>query len=213
MNPKRKTLSSAAPVADPLRSVDPKGTSTEAIHRAFHDALMGFLVKKVKDRDLADDLFQETLLKVHTSLPSLKDSSKLSSWIFQIARNVITDHHRKKKPIYDSEVLDLKKFEDITNSEGCPSYMAMSGCVEGMVENLPEKYREAIKQYDLSEGNQEAVAQHLGISVAALKSRLSRGRQALKQEMAGCCRSQVSKQCQSKTTSTLCGCQDYNEVS
>lgn len=186
-----------------------KKLNTEEIHRAFRDALMGFLVKRVRDPNLADDLFQETLLKIHTKLPELRDSKKITAWVFQIARNVLTDHHRKKRPTFNSAMVEALEVEDENAISDQPAHLAMAGCVRGMVDTLPLKYRSAIAACDFSEQSQTEVAEALGISLPALKSRLKRGREALKEVMGTCCRHGVNQSCSSKTSSTSCGCQEF----
>ncbi|MBN4081434.1 hypothetical protein JYT44_03625 [Caldithrix abyssi] len=46
---------------------------------------------------MADDLLQEIFIKIHFRIDTLKDNSNLERWIYQIARNAITDHYRSKK--------------------------------------------------------------------------------------------------------------------
>ena len=58
-----------------------------------------YILKRVSNFSLAEDLTQEVFLKIHANLNSLKESQKVEAWVFQIARNVITDHYRSKREL------------------------------------------------------------------------------------------------------------------
>jgi RNA polymerase sigma-70 factor (ECF subfamily) len=63
----------------------------------FQNELRSFVFKRVKDKAASDDIVQDVFLKVYNNLGQLKNSEKLTGWIYQITRNTITDHFRKKK--------------------------------------------------------------------------------------------------------------------
>lgn len=67
-----------------------------AIHNQFHQTLRQFIRSRVKHTDDAEDILQETFIKLSLNLQALKNTEKLQSWIFTIARNAITDYYRKK---------------------------------------------------------------------------------------------------------------------
>jgi len=77
--------------------------TTEMWHR-FSDGLRRFILNKVKDEALADDLLQETFIRIHSKIDNLRDEAKVQSWVFQIARNIINDHYRKNNPVSVEEV-------------------------------------------------------------------------------------------------------------
>lgn len=66
----------------------------ESIVRAFHIPIRRFLVVKTGDLSLADDLAQEVFISAFQSLDRLRDSTRLESWLFAIARNKCMDHFR-----------------------------------------------------------------------------------------------------------------------
>src|SRR4051794_2149187 len=69
--------------------------TTDAIWTRLSADLRRFIRRRVADDHLADDLLQETFLRVHRNLPTLHEADRLAAWVYQIARNVINDHHRK----------------------------------------------------------------------------------------------------------------------
>ena len=66
------------------------------IYHNHYEPVRKFIVALVKDEWVADDLIQETFIKVQKNRNQLKDETKLSSWIFKIAYNLCQDHFRKR---------------------------------------------------------------------------------------------------------------------
>ena len=67
----------------------------------FVAKLRAFLRARVSDDATADDLTQETLLKVYRSRASLHDDDRLESWLYRIARRTLIDYYRKRRPSED----------------------------------------------------------------------------------------------------------------
>jgi RNA polymerase sigma-70 factor (ECF subfamily) len=138
--------------------------------------LRNFVFRKVKDKALADDIVQEVFLKVHAKLGQLKDTEKVSGWIYQITRNTITDYYRSKSKNISPQDLDWESEHQMLND-------CVSTCLEEMLLTLPEKYREALELTELKNLSQTELAQKLNISYSGAKSRVQRARQMLKEKM------------------------------
>ena len=67
----------------------------EAIWEEFHRRLLGFIARRVSDRDSAEDILQEVMLRIHRHAGELEHSAAVGGWIHQIARNAIIDHYRR----------------------------------------------------------------------------------------------------------------------
>lgn len=65
--------------------------------KVYKKQLYTYLLRFSGDRTTADDLFQDTLIRVWKGLPGYKEQSKFSSWLFSIAHNTAIDEHRKNK--------------------------------------------------------------------------------------------------------------------
>lgn len=149
------------------------------IWRDLHGELRRFIHTKVGDDSLADDLLQETFLKIHLAIGGLKDCSKLTAWVYQIARNVITDHFRKARPHQP-----LADFSPVAEED--PTYFNLSRCINAKIKALPEKYREAIVLTTFGNLPQTDLAEYLGVSYSGAKSRVQRGREKLSEMVADC---------------------------
>jgi DNA-directed RNA polymerase specialized sigma24 family protein len=75
------------------RPVEP--LDAEAIWRDFHGRLLGFIARRVPDRDSAEDILQDVMLRIHRHAGELEHAPALSAWVHQIARNAIADHYRR----------------------------------------------------------------------------------------------------------------------
>ena len=73
----------------------PSQPSTETIWVQLSSDLRRMNRRRVPDDHVADDLLQETFVRVHRHLPTLEDADRVAGWVYQIARNVVRDHHRK----------------------------------------------------------------------------------------------------------------------
>jgi len=138
--------------------------------------LKTFVFRRVKDKALTDDIVQDVFLRVHAKLEQLKDVEKISSWIYQITRNAITDHFRNKSKTISAYDLDWESEHQKLND-------CVSSCLQEMLLTLPEKYREALELTEIKSLSQTELAQKLNISYSGAKSRVQRARQMLKEKM------------------------------
>lgn len=159
----------------------------------LRQTLRAFVLSKVKDPGLADDIAQETLLRVHAKLDTLRDADRLNAWAFQIARHAIADHLRSVQP---SEVFDEQEHEphptsprpELLEAEEEQLRQGVAAYVRSVVAGLPEDYREAIQLVEFEGVPQVELAERLGLSRSAAKSRVQRGRAMVRAEMERCCR-------------------------
>lgn len=151
------------------------------IYDEHHVRVKKVIMALVRDEWVADDLTQETFLKVQDHLNDLKKPASLHSWIYRIAYNLCQDHFRKKgyslsdgDPDYeDSEIAQ----EDSTEKE--LEQRQMGECVRQEIDRLPESLRSVIILSDMREFSQREIAHVLGITVENVKVRLHRGRKML----------------------------------
>lgn len=160
--------------------------SVERIWEAFHGRLRSFLLARVRDAHHADDILQDVFLKVHRSVDSLRDEERLAPWLYQIARNAITDHHRRERGETISDVDTLAGLADPGDDPIVVEQKLAEGLFD-MVEELPETYREAIRCTEIEGLTQAEMAVRLGLSLSGGKSRVQRGREKLKELLLDCC--------------------------
>ncbi len=161
----------------------------EEIWKQFNRQLKAFIRTKVKDEAAAEDILHEVYLKIHFKLPSVKHPEKIKNWLFQIARNAIIDHFRSKKnnvSISESTVIIDDDFDPDPHKKIQASLLKM-------INQMPEMYRDALIFTEYEGLKQKDLAQKLGISYSAAKSRVQRARSLLKDMLFQCCHFEFDK--------------------
>lgn len=160
---------------------------TNTIWEGFNEQLYFFILKRVQDKEVANDVFQETFLKIHSRNHQLRDEKKLKAWVYQIARNEIINHYNTKplsanEPIFESQLTDeqLQAHEQIC-------------CFDKFITQLPPNYKTVIELVYLKGMKQQEVAVQLNISLANVKARLRRAKELLKEKFNTCCKYKVNK--------------------
>lgn len=151
---------------------------------ALRAELAGFFRRRVADEHAAEDLLQETFVRMERSIGELRDEERLGPWVYRIARNVLADHRRAafaSAPLGDHDPTIRDEFEENRNE-------VIERWLHGMLNDLPEEYREAVRLADVEGLPQQVVAERLGISLSGAKSRVQRGRQRLRGLLQSCCR-------------------------
>jgi RNA polymerase sigma-70 factor (ECF subfamily) len=165
--------------------------STEAIWAHFSADLRRFIRRRVADDHAADDLLQETFVRVHRHLPALEDADRVAAWVYQIARNVVRDHHRRAA----NPVVGLADADPADESEDGLGQLRCRACgwLDEMIGSLPEGYREAVQLAEVESLPQQEVADRLGLSLSGAKSRIQRGRAMLKDALEACCHFEIDR--------------------
>ncbi|MFC2110521.1 sigma-70 family RNA polymerase sigma factor [Bacteroidota bacterium] len=153
---------------------------TKKIWDDFSNALLKFILSKVKDPMIADDILQEVFIKIHLQKGKLQKKDRLKSWIFTICNNSINDYFRKKTTNRSNELIDAPDNTKEAEHEA-------KDCLLPLILNLPKNYKEALLLSEVKGLKQQAVADQLQISLSAAKSRILRGREALKNGFIACC--------------------------
>ena len=158
--------------------------SSEQLWMAMREELAGFFRRRVHDEHLVEDLVAETFLRVHAGLKSVQDEERLSAWVYRVARNVLGDHRRR------AQVETLEEPERIEEPpEQVSNFNAeVNSWLEGYLHaRLSDEHREAVELSDVKGLSQPEIAQKLGLSLSATKSRVQRGRERLRELVAACC--------------------------
>ena len=148
-------------------------------YRALRADLHRRFVRKSPEH--ADDLTQDALLRIHRSLPELREADRLDVWVARVVRAVWVDHLRRRRPTEPFEEAADAPVEDDLELE------TVAGWLPHFVDALPEPYAAAVRAVDLEGTSQADLARQLGISGSGVRSRVQRGRALLKERLAACC--------------------------
>ncbi len=148
-----KTLSSLSDFELVQKYVNEENrTSIEVLINRHRKKIYTYILLVVKDQHLAEDVFQETFIKVIKSLKEgrYRDNGRFISWVIRIAHNLMIDHFRKEKQLntisndsYENDLFNSKKFADKTIEEEIV-FDQISKDVRRLVHELPEDQREVV---------------------------------------------------------------------
>ncbi|WP_099157451.1 sigma-70 family RNA polymerase sigma factor [Virgibacillus ndiopensis] len=138
----------------------------------------------VKDHGLAEDVAQEVFIKCYRHIGKYRGEASISSWIYRITANTSKDFLRKKK--FMNLIYPRQFFEDFRRSESSEEIFLKQNRKEQVLQTiftLPIKYREILVLYYFQELTLEEIVKALNINSNTVRTRLSRGRDRLKQKL------------------------------
>jgi RNA polymerase sigma-70 factor, ECF subfamily len=171
----------------------PPGPVAEDAYRDLRARLEAFIARRVESRETAEDLAQEVLLRLLRA-----DTAHLanpSAWLFRVARNVITDHYRTRRPAAPISVDRTRPADSAADpfaDDPASARRELATCLVSLVDQLAEPYRSAVTAVDLHGHTHAAMAGRAGISIPGAKSRVQRGRRLLRRLLTDCCAVQTS---------------------
>jgi RNA polymerase sigma factor (sigma-70 family) len=149
------------------------------IHR-HKDKVYSYIVMVVRDTELADDLFQDTFIKVINTLRSgsYKEEGKFIQWVMRIAHNLIIDHFRKSKrlPVVDNNSEDFDIFDTIGQMDGSVEDKMITeqiyDDVRKLIEYLPKEQREVLIMRHYADMSFKDIAEVTDVSINTALGRM-----------------------------------------
>ena len=166
-------------VSDMTYSASP----VELLYQEFSSRLNGFVMRRVNDRELAEDIVQDVFVSlVSTDVDSIEN---VSGWLHRVARNAIIDRRRsaQRRELPTDEVPDVLVNED----EDEAIWDEIIACLQPFLDGLGAEQRAALEMTDLGNLTQAEAAERAGVSVAGMKSRVQRARRQLLHDLQECC--------------------------
>jgi RNA polymerase sigma factor (sigma-70 family) len=140
----------------------------------YHKRIFNFLARMTMDRDLAEDLTQNVFLRIIKYRNSYREGNKFQSWIYQVARNVFSDHYQAHKNRF-SNFVDVEKVSDyIGNSEDSEEQDEKEKILQRSMAKLTEEQRELLVLTRFQQMKYEEVAAIMDTTVANIKVKVHR---------------------------------------
>jgi RNA polymerase sigma-70 factor (ECF subfamily) len=160
----------------------------EALANEHKDAVYRQMIRVCGNREDAEDVLVEALLKAYRHLDQLRDSVAFRSWLAQIARRVCWQLKERESllPLLQLSALEEEGKQISGGDLPMETQLAsrqMADLLAAAVASLPPSYRSVYQLRDVEELPGREVARKLGISLAAMKSRLHRARELLRQHL------------------------------
>ena len=168
-----------------MRSRQGDMAAFEALARRYQARLYSFALRMIGDAHEAEDLAQETLLRLHGSMGRFDPAQPFAAWAFGIAAHVCRDWLRRRGRRREQPM----ETPEAAHAGGSPLDLAAAAeerdRVAQAVRRLPRKYREVIVLHYVEEMSYEQVAAALGIRPPAARRRALRARQMLERHLGG----------------------------
>lgn len=147
------------------------------------EAIRRFVLRHVGSETLADDLTQETFLRVQRSSSSYRGEASPRSWLCAIALNVVRDHFRAAGRLVDTSPTPTEPEELPSDEDGERALLEseMSACIGEYLLELPHPQYDVVALHDLAGLTHPEIASVLDISLANSRVLLHRGRAALRE--------------------------------
>ena len=149
--------------------------------------VLSFIYDMVGDRSLAEDLAQETFVRAFRGLDSLREESKLSTWLFAIAKNCAREQLRTRRRDEANVEIDAEPAFELHDHARTPSGALLdkelSGVITAALQKLDEDKRTVFTLKVLQQRSYEEIAEITGFSVGKLKTDLHRARAEMRRRI------------------------------
>ena len=156
--------------------------------KRYKDRILNFVLRYFNNVEQAEDVVQDTLIKLYTHASYYKNVAKFSTWIFTIAKNnALTELRKNKRKKTDSlwtedgQIIDINSKEESLDSK-VQNEIAIDQ-LNKFLDEIPENFRMAVVLRDFQELSYEEISKILEIPIGTIKSRINRGRIQLAEKM------------------------------
>ena len=156
----------------------------------YKDKLINFIFHYLKDSESAEDVVQETMIKLYQKKHYYKEIAKFSTWLYTIAKNLANTELRKRK---NRKTTLLSQFSKDDKTYEIPSEDLEIGqevqtdvvneIIMDAVNQLSEKFKTVIILRDIQEISYEEISEIIGVPIGTVKSRINRARLQLQVEL------------------------------
>jgi RNA polymerase sigma-70 factor (ECF subfamily) len=173
------------------------GAFEELVDR-YQDRIYNYVSRMVRDPVAAQDIAQETFVRVYKSLPRFRGAARFQTWLYRIASNLAIDATRSRKrraastvslndPVVGDDDAELERELPDDTTRG-PSELTEAGEIQTnvwqAVSELPPKLRMVVVLYDLQGFSYQEIAEMLDCPLGTVKSRLFNARSQLRDKLA-----------------------------
>ena len=158
--------------------------------KRYKDPLMSFIFRFVNDKTDAEDILQETFLRLYKNKHYYKEIAKFSTWIYTIAGNLAKTELRKKRRRSFFSIhnfMDTEKDYELPDKGITPDREANSVItnseIQKAIDKLSAKFKQVILLRDIQGFSYEEIAQIVNVPLGTVKSRVNRARLKLQQDL------------------------------
>jgi len=151
----------------------------------FSRPLFHFIYQLVSQRDLAEDLTQETFVRAYHNLNRLRDDSRFSTWLFGIGHNVAREFLRSRQREFESLSEEVNQTEDATSISPVDGVLEkeLNLAIENALQGLDEEKRAIFVLKVFQQRSYQEIVEITGFSLAKIKTELHRARVKMRQRL------------------------------
>jgi len=161
----------------------------ERLVHSYHDRLMGLLMRIARDPLLAQELAQQTWIKVWKNLPRFKGRSSFFTWLYSIATRTALDHFRKIKRLNEYEYMDELESSGVSGRRNQPDQTMMRSEIQQefdrAMDRLPEKLRMVLILREVEGLSYKEISRVVKCREGTVMSRLYNARKQMQQLLKG----------------------------
>jgi RNA polymerase sigma-70 factor (ECF subfamily) len=146
----------------------------------YRDGLKGYVSKRVADKHDVEDILQSVLIKFANYCETRNDVKNVKAWIYRITQNTIIDFYKKSNRTFLAELETIELPETQMKDESVFIWL------HNFIDSLPSKYSIPLRLSDLEGKPQKEIADQLGLTLEAAKSRIQRARKMLREKFDEC---------------------------
>jgi RNA polymerase sigma-70 factor (ECF subfamily) len=162
---------------------DSAGAFVETLFAKHHGEIYAYLLRMLRDPELAADLTQDAFVKAYKAYDTLEKGENARAWLYQIAHRVALDDLRRRKIVRFLPLVGDGKGSS-PSAERLAMDVRLSGPLERAMARIPERQRAALLLAEVHDLTGMELAAALGISHVAARALLTRGRQSLREALA-----------------------------
>ena len=155
----------------------------------YQKSVHALVWRKIGDFHIAEEITQDTFLRVYKSLATLKDPSLFAGWLYVIANRLCINWSKENRTVMQSlEDTSMKEIEESSYTHYLSKQREMEASdhhyeiAQKLLQKLPESERTVVTLYYLGEMTAKEIAKFLGVSVNTIKSRIRRARERLQNQ-------------------------------
>ncbi|MBQ1257540.1 MAG: sigma-70 family RNA polymerase sigma factor [Clostridia bacterium] len=168
------------------KALDGDARAFEILMEKHESKMYAVALRMCKNREDAQDCLQDAMLRIYKALPTFKGQSSFSTWAYRITMNTCLDDLRRKK-VRQAQSLDQMLeigWAPVDENNSTEQHLENSELKRNLsraIQTLPEEMRAAVVLRDVQGFSYEEIANMLSTNVGTVKSRISRGREKLRE--------------------------------
>lgn len=171
----------------PVAKASPRTDRFDAYMARFRGPIYSYVLRLVKDDGAAEDIAQETFVRLHRELEGIRDNTA-SAWLYRVARNLVTDYVRKKRPVTFTVLRGLAADDDedgpalqFADKSAGPIAQSLNNELHGLIQQTLEamspKFRDVLELVDVQGLTHDEAGDVLACSAKTVSARLARARE------------------------------------